>query len=150
MPQGPSTRFLPVPGIISTVIPFIIAGMFEDGTSILVPRSGGKDDPWARSQEVFNRRPSLIIRVWFSSPILSRRVCSTKGVAWFPLTLGDCSHSGSICLLKAASIGSVIGRALLPREGGIFVKSGGEESARIVVGRFLSNECWDHFIELFA
>ena len=123
------------------VIPFIITGTFEDGTSILAPRSEGKDVPRARSQEVFNGRPSLIIRVWFSSPILSRRVRSAKGAAWFLLTSGDCSHSGSICLLKAASIGSVSGRVLLPHEGGIFVKSGGEESARIVDGRFLSNEC---------
>src|SRR6266436_8294520 len=77
-------------------MPFIITGLFEHSSWTFMSRSEGKGISWDGPQGNFNGSPSLIINIWFPSPILSRSVSSPRRV-WCTLTLGDSSHSSAVC-----------------------------------------------------
>ena len=121
------------------IISFIITGQFKYSTSTFLPRSEGKNVSWTWPWAVFN-----------GSPILSRRVCSAGGTISFTLAMGNCLHSGGICLFKAPAIDSAGFGALLHCEGRVLVEHGCEKSACIMEGGFLSDKIRDNLIKLFG
>src|SRR5258708_18933974 len=107
LPWWTTTRFVPIPGIVTSVIPLVITGTFEESTLLLVPRFEGELITWVRLGKVLNGSLSLAISIWLPSPILSKTVSSGRGVIMFTVTLGDHSHSGAISLLNVLPVHDV-------------------------------------------
>src|SRR5258708_26480222 len=131
------TRFLPVPGIVPSVMTLIIAGSFEYRSSTLMSKSEGKHIFGGRLGQAFRGRLKLI---------LSRSIHST-GRVWHPLTSGNGLHLGSICLFELLTIHSVSIRVLLHSERRVFIKQDIEEPACIMDGGVLGNKVSDNLIK---
>ena len=132
-PWWTTSRFVPVPSIVSLVIPLIITSSFEE--SALPLRSGLEAGcvAWVRQSgvEVLIGSPSLAINIWFPRSILPRRVWSDRGLVVSPATSGDCLHSVGIGLLEVPSVHLVRFCTLLCGEQGVFFEGGGEEAEGI-------------------
>src|SRR5258708_23241306 len=146
LPWWPASRFLPVPGVVASLMTLIIASSLEYGSSTLVSKSEGKQVSRGRLRQAFRGSPSLIINPWFLKFILSRSIRSTGRVG-HTFTSGNGPHSGCVCLFKPLTIHSVGIGALLHSEGGVFIKGDIEESACIVDGGVLGNEIGDDLVK---
>src|SRR5258708_4697927 len=146
LPWWPTSRFLPVPGIVALLMTLVIASSLEYGSSTLVSKSEGEQVSQGRLRQAFRGSPSLIINPWFPKFILSRSVHSI-GRVQHTFTSGNGPHSGCICLFELLTIHSVGIGALLCSEGGVFIKGDIEESACIVDGGVLCNEISDDLVK---
>ena len=80
LPWWTTARFVPIPGIVTSVIPLVITGMFKESALLLAPRFKGELITWVRLGKVLNGSLSLTISIWLPSPTLSKRVRSGRGL----------------------------------------------------------------------
>src|SRR5260221_9171250 len=104
MPWGSTSWFVPVPSIITSVIPLIISSLFENSTLLPVFWWEAGHTTWDGAARVLSGSLSLIINVWLPNPILSKRVWFKGGMVRFLTASGNGSHMGPIGFFQASSV----------------------------------------------
>src|SRR5258708_5855930 len=140
MPRGSTPWFVPVPSVISSVIPLVIGSSFENSTLLPVFWWEAGCTTWDGVTRVLSGSPSLIINVWLPNPILSKRVWFEGGTVRFPTALGDGLHTGPVGFFQASSVPIVSFSPLLQREQGVLLECSCEVAKGVTHGRLLGRK----------
>src|SRR5258708_3204922 len=140
MPQGSTSWFVPVPSIISLVIPLIVGSSFENSALLPVFWWEVGHMTWDGVARVLSRSPSLIINVWLPNPILSKRVWFEGGTVRFLTASGDGSCTGPVGFFQVSSIPIISFSPLLQCEQGVLLECSCKEAKGIAHGHPLGHE----------
>src|SRR5258708_2355553 len=147
MPRGSTPWFVPIPSVISSVVPLIIGSSFENSTLLPVFWWGAGHTTWDGATRVLSGSPSLIINVWLPNPILSKRVWFEGGTVRFPTASGDGSRTGPVGFFQASSVPIVSFSPLLRRERGVLLECSREEAKGVAHGHPLGCKVRENVVE---